>query len=86
MLRVGCVDDYLPYCDVDEEGQATGLMTDVLDGIFEAVDTDQVPDIQYRVYGSYKELVDAVRSGEVDLAFFTREGSKLAYLSDLCYY
>jgi len=36
IITVGYLDNYLPYSDTDENGQVTGLVTDVLSGIIEA--------------------------------------------------
>ncbi len=68
-VRVGYVDNYLPYCATDQNGEAAGLLTDVVKAIFAAVDADSVPTIQYKAYKNSEELVDAIRAGEVDLAF-----------------
>lgn len=37
VLRVGYLDNYLPYCDMTEDYQATGLFTDVLAAMLEAL-------------------------------------------------
>ncbi len=67
-LRVGYLDDYLPYCDADENGDATGLMVDVLNGIFESLEISK-PNIEYFVYEDHKDLVDGLHNNEIDLAF-----------------
>ncbi len=69
VLRVGYIDNYLPYCARDAEGKATGIMRDVLDAVFRSVETDKIPSIQYLLYDDYQDLVDALHTGEIDLAF-----------------
>ncbi len=69
VIKVGYTPDYLPYCATDEDGNATGLMTDVVEGIFDVLEIDTVPKIKYIEYASYKEVESALRSGEIDLGF-----------------
>ena len=68
ILRVGYLDDYLPYCDADKNGNATCLMVDVLNGIFESLEINK-PNIEYFVYENHKDLVDGLHNNEIDLAF-----------------
>ena len=36
-LTVGYVNNYLPYCDTDKDGNATGLMVDVLSAALDSL-------------------------------------------------
>ncbi len=69
VIKVGYIDNYLPYCATDEEGNATGLMTDVLSGILASLEIEEDVDIQYISYNKYQEVVNALVSGEIDMGF-----------------
>ncbi len=68
VIRVG-YGDYMPYCGTDSNGNATGLMIDVIKGIFDTLEIEKVPEIEYVEFDTYQEMVDALDNGEVDLAF-----------------
>lgn len=68
-LKVGYLEDYLPYCDTDEAGNAEGLMTDVLGALLDGLPGEWHPDVVYKGYASQAGLLDAVLAGKVDVAF-----------------
>ena len=35
-VTVGYTNDYLPYCDIDKDGKATGLVSDLIPDLFDA--------------------------------------------------
>ena len=74
-LTVGYLDDYLPYCDTDSDGRATGLMVDVLGEMLDRLPGDWTPDIQTRAFANQADLIAAVNNGEIDLAFPVGGGS-----------
>ena len=69
VIRVGYIDNYLPYCATDENGQATGLVTDVIDALFASLEIDEIPEVQYVEYTNYKDIAAALNSGEIDVGF-----------------
>jgi signal transduction histidine kinase/CheY-like chemotaxis protein len=69
VVTIGYIDNYLPYCGTDSNGNATGLVTDVTNAVFNSLDTDSTPNISYKAYESYQDLVDAIHACEIDLAF-----------------
>ena len=68
-LTVGYVNNYLPYCDTDKNGNATGLMVDVLSAALDSLPVAWEPDITFKAFDDQRDLFDALKSGEVDLAF-----------------
>ncbi len=68
-VTVGYLDDYLPYCDTDDEGNPRGLVTDVVSAVFDSLQAEKSPAVEYKAYSSAEELVNGLRGGEVDLAF-----------------
>ena len=55
-VTVGYSNDYLPYCDTDKDGKATGLVSDLIPDMFDALPGDYEPDIIYRGYNSQNEM------------------------------
>ena len=68
-VTVGYSNDYLPYCDTDKDGKATGLVSDLIPDMFDALPGDYEPDIIYRGYNSQNEMVEALKNGDVDMIF-----------------
>ena len=68
-VTVGYTNDYLPYCDTDKDGKATGLVSDLIPDMFDALPGDYEPDIIYRGYNSQNEMVEALKNGDVDMIF-----------------
>lgn len=68
-LTVGYVNSYLPYCDTDSNGNPTGLMIDVLEEILDKLPGDWNPALSYVAFDDQHDLFDAMKNGEVDIAF-----------------
>ena len=69
VIRVGYFDEYLPYCGSDREGNAAGLMTDVLAEILHKLEIADQAVIRYAAYRSYEEMTADLHAGKLDLAF-----------------
>ena len=67
-LKVGYLNDYLPYSDTDDEGNPTGLVKDVFPYIFEKLGIKDTA-IEYTSYDSYDDIIAAIASNEIDVAF-----------------
>ena len=67
-LQVGYLENYLPYSDTDSAGNATGIVKDIIPDIFSSVGMTDVA-ISYRGYKSYDDMIAAINSGEIDVAF-----------------
>ena len=67
-LRVGYLDNYLPYCGTDERGYATGLMCDVVDRALESLSIKDLT-LEYHGYDSFDEMIDAMSAEDIDVAF-----------------
>ena len=68
-LTVAYMDNYLPYSDTDKNGQATGLMTDTIDAILASLELENQITVEYIPYVNFNEMADALREGQVDMAF-----------------
>jgi len=67
-LRIGYLDDYLPYSDKDENGDVSGIIKDIMPTIMENLGITDI-DVGYTGYPSYDEMVAAMSKGDIDAAF-----------------
>ncbi len=67
-LSVGYLDNYLPYSDTDEQGNATGIVKDIVPSILQALGTQDVT-VTYKGYQSYDRMITGINEGEIDVAF-----------------
>lgn len=69
VMTVGYMDDYLPYSDQDENGQPSGLVTDVITGIIDAHGLNNELTVQYKAFADYDDMVSELRAGNVNAIF-----------------
>ncbi len=67
-LRVGYLENYLPYSDTDKQGNVTGVVKDIIPAILDSLEMQNVT-VTYEGFISYDDMVAAVRSDEIDVAF-----------------
>ena len=67
-LRVGYLETYLPYSDKDENGQATGIVTDVTEQLLKSLNIDTVS-VTYHGYNNYDDMIADLVSGAIDAGF-----------------
>ena len=67
-LRVGYLQNYLPYSDTDADGKVTGFVKDVIPEIFKRLGIADIQ-ISYTGYDSYDDMVAAMGAGDIDVAF-----------------
>ena len=73
-ITVGYLADYLPYCDKAEDGSATGLVSDIVPDLFDALSGDYDPEIIYRCFDDQQEMLDCLKNGEVDFVMPVSDG------------
>ncbi|MDD6036005.1 MAG: transporter substrate-binding domain-containing protein, partial [Lachnospiraceae bacterium] len=69
VMNVGYFEAYMPYCGTDQEGNATGLLTDVMAEILRKLRIENQVKIRYTTYHSYEEMVADLHTGKLDVAF-----------------
>lgn len=74
-IVVGYLDDYLPYCGTDKGGNATGLVSDIMPDFFKALPGECEIEIVYQSFSDQQEMLDCLKSGEIDLAMPVSDGS-----------
>ena len=67
-LRVGYLENYLPYSDTDEDGLVTGLVKDIVPAILDNLGAENIK-VSYQGYRSYDDMVAAMNAGSIDTAF-----------------
>ena len=68
-IRVGYLNDYLPYCGVDENGNANGVITDIFQEWRGQLGLSGQIGLEYKPYFLYADMISALQSGEIDAAF-----------------
>ena len=69
VMNVGYFEDYMPYCGSDPEGNATGLLTDVMAEILRKLRIEDRISIRYTSYHRYEEMVADLHTGKLHVAF-----------------
>ena len=67
-LRVGYLENYLPYSDTNEQGEVNGIVKDIIPAIMKSVGMETVK-VNYYGYKSYDDMIAGISSGDVDVAF-----------------
>lgn len=78
-IYVGYLNKFLPMSDTDKDGNANGLVKDMVPLILDKVGASKVK-VNYRGYDNYDDMIDDMSSGEIDLAFPV--GGGLYYLEE----
>ena len=68
VLRVGYLENYLPYSDTDDQGAATGMIRDIIPEILNVLNISNV-DVVYNGYGSYDDMIADMETETIDVAF-----------------
>lgn len=69
-LRLGYLNDYIPFCATDTEGNPTGLFKDVSEQIIHSLNiTNDNLIIDYIAYDSYNDMLKGLQEEEVDVIF-----------------
>ena len=67
-LKVGYLDNYLPYSDTDSDGEVTGIVKDMVPGILDSLGLQKIA-VTYTGYKSYDEMIRGINTGKIDVAF-----------------
>jgi len=67
-LRVGYLNNYLPYSGTEASGSATGLVRDLVPRMLESLNIDHIQ-VTFIGYDSYDEMIASLGAGEIDTAF-----------------
>ena len=67
-LRVGYLNNYLPYSDSGADGEVTGLVKDLVPRIVSELGLENMS-VTYRGYDSYDAMISDLENGDIDTAF-----------------
>lgn len=67
-IRIGYLNDYLPYSDTDKNGNPDGVVSELVPELFKILNIDNMI-FEYIGYDNYDDMIEAVRDGNVDAAF-----------------
>ena len=67
-LRIGYLNNYLPYSDTDSDGQVTGIIKDLVPKIIESLAITDIK-VTYKGFDSYDEMIAEMGKGNIDAAF-----------------
>lgn len=82
-ITIGYMDSFLPYCGTDENGNAIGIMVDVIDEAFSNINSKKPIKFEYRAYNSTEEMIEATHSHEVEIMFPISDDIYFSEQSDL---
>ncbi len=68
-IAVGYIDGYLPFSEQKDNGEAGGALPIIMDTMREKLRLEDDMSFRYVPYNSAKELIAAVQTGEVNVAF-----------------
>ena len=68
-MRVGYISEYIPYSGVDENGDTSGVITDIFEEWNKQLGLADKIGIEYQPYIRYTDMIAALLSGEIDAAF-----------------
>ena len=68
-ITIGYIDNFLPYCGTDENGNATGIMVDVINEAFSNIISAKPIQFEYRPYHSTDEMIQATHSHDIEILF-----------------
>lgn len=67
-MKIGYLKNYLPFSDSDQHGNVTGLVKELLSEIMREFGVADIS-LNYSGYDSYDEMIAALDSGDIDVAF-----------------
>ena len=67
-LKVGYLDNYMPFSDTDERGRATGVVADIVPKILQELGVESIK-VTFQGYDSYGKMVEDIGRGAIDIAF-----------------
>ena len=67
-LRVGYLNNYIPYSDTDGSGEVTGVVKDIVPQMLEELDIKDLS-VSYESFESYDDMTEALGEGRIDTAF-----------------
>lgn len=69
-MRIGYLNNYLPYCDTDEDGKLNGFLKDIVPKMMKGMNvSNKELKATYKGFDSYDEMLKAMSNDQIDVAF-----------------
>lgn len=68
-LKVGYIEDYLPFCDKTENDEVVGIISDMSYELSQFLGKEMTPQLRFTSYKTYDDMVLALKNSEIDIAF-----------------
>lgn len=68
-IRIGYIEDYMPFCKKGSDGNATGVIVDLFNNLFSVMGIENIVNVTYVPYDSFQNMAIALRDGEINLSF-----------------
>lgn len=79
-LKIAYMNNYLPYCDTDSNGNPTGAFTEIVSEMLHRLDLDSRLTVSYTGYDSFDGMLEVLHSGKADVIFPV--GGSLYYMEE----
>ena len=78
-LRVGYMNNYLPFSTVEKDGGVSGIIADVVPLMLKNIGVEDEITVEYTSFDDNEAMYQALRSGEIDTVFPAYGGTLYAY-------
>lgn len=68
-ITIGYMENFLPYCGTDADGNATGIMVDVINEAFSNIKSEKPIKFEFHPYSSTEDMIEAVHLHDVEILF-----------------
>jgi len=82
-LRIGYLNNYLPYSDTDKDGNVTGLIKELMPEMINSLGIEGL-NVTYTGYGRYDDMIAAMSDGSIDAAFPVGGGLYYSEINGIC--
>lgn len=82
-MRIGYLNNYLPYSDTDKDDNVTGLIKDLMPEMISSLGIEGL-DVTYTGYVRYDDMIAAMSDGRIDAAFPVGGGLYYSEISGIC--
>lgn len=68
-IKIGYFNDYLPFCDTDSSGKATGAVVDIMRAMLSALNIQDKIAPEYIAYGTFEEMLSDLKDKKIDAVY-----------------
>lgn len=68
-IKIGYFNDYLPFCDTDSSGKATGAVVDIMRAMLSALNIQDKIAPEYIAYDTFEEMLSDLKDKKIDVVY-----------------